>query len=81
MIFPPPRLVVYFLTRLWAAERRSLFANGPLPGFISILCFNIHQFTKGNNHDGQEKGVKELNGKEGVLSADPSPCIENGKKK
>jgi len=43
----------------------------------------IHQFHKGSKREGQ-KGVKEgkcFNGKEGVLSADPSAYDENGKKR
>jgi hypothetical protein len=50
--------------------------------FNSLVYLYIN-FTKGSKREGQEKGVKEgkcLNGKEGVLSADPSAYDEDGKK-
>jgi hypothetical protein len=48
-----------------------------LPGFISILSFT---YTSILRKQVSAKEGKCLNGKEGMLSADPSACDENGKK-
>jgi len=49
-----------------------------LPGFISILSFT---YTSILRKEVSAKERKCLNGKEGMLSADPSACDENNKKK
>ena len=71
-----PPLVVDFLDSALGYEADGDFAC--LSGFISILSFTNTSILR---KEVSEKGGKCLNGKEGVLSADPSAHDEEGKKK